>query len=84
MHKTHRRLCLRRDPLANATKVEHASYNGFTISVADDGVNKKLVFNRRPPEVLLKVIEIWRANQSSIPLQEFINLSLDSVDPDDI
>lgn len=83
-HRVHRRLRLRHNPLKDAEEAESAMYNGYVIKVARRGPVKSFVYNRRPPEVLLKVLEIWRESQSPLPLQEFIELALGDVDPDDI
>jgi len=83
-HRVRRRLRLKKNPLNRAEKLETASYGGYSISVLDDAAERRFVYNRRPPDVILRVLEMWRSTQSVLPLQEFIELALGEIDPDDI
>lgn len=83
-HRVRRRLRLKNDPLSKVAQVETASYNGYTISVVDGAAERRFVYNRRPPEVILRILEMWKSTGSALPLQEFIELTLSEVDPDDI
>jgi hypothetical protein len=83
-YRAHRRLSLKRDPTQKIEQSETATYGGYVVRVHASGSGRLFVYNRRPPEVILKLLEIWRASNSVMPLQEFIELSLDGVDPDEI